>query len=306
MRKPTKTAVKRKTAKPATKQKTVSGLAAVESVVRKVVTEELDARRMPGGAMIGSPWGIPRATEKPLIHQAVMSIMKAIPPIAKTHEHPDEGFNFRLIDELTAPLNELMSQNQVYIGFRVVEYAEKDRPTLGGQLSIATKVKMEFRLICALDGSATDWDSTMGEAMSPSQFSTNAAQTMALKQYLWMKFIIPVMNSDDPEGMKDFQPDLAATAPEASATKIAPASTDNATPSLFDEPEYVKQPQAASAKPDANGKDISKSSVGILRSLLASHTSIGEADVCEKFGVEDLTKLKQSQMEAVREFIEQR
>lgn len=296
----TKPAAKRKAVKP----KQVSGLAAVESVVRKVVTEEFDARHSigwPSGGMVGSVPYLRPSTEKPLIHQAVMAIMKAILPIAKTHEHPDEGFNFRLIDELTAPLNALMAANQVYIGFRVVEYAEKDRPTMGGQLSIATKVKMEFRLICALDGSATEWDSTMGEAMSPSQFSTNAAQTMALKQFLWMKFIIPVMNSDDPEGQKDFEPQLT-TAPVE--TKTAPS--DPATPGLFDEPVYVTQPKATTeaTKPEANGKDLSKSSVGILRSLLASHTSIGEADVCERFEVSELGKLKQSQMEDVRQFIE--
>ena len=136
-----------------------------------------------------------RPPQMPLILSAINKIMEEIGPIAKNHEHPDEGFDFRRIDEVLTQLQPLLIRHRVfYVAHEVVKDVETERPVItqdGSRwIQIFTKVTVAWRLYCTLDGSFISCQS-VGEGMSEQQFSTASAQTMAEKTMLCDVFAIP-------------------------------------------------------------------------------------------------------------------
>lgn len=252
------------------------------------------------------------AGRRPLIHQSIIDIMKAIGPIAKTHRYQgieaSDVFNFRLIDEMTAALQPLLIQNNVYATPRVIDSWREQAGTLSGGVLFITRVRVGFTLTSALDGSQADEGITEGEAHSLSQFATNAAQTMAYKQFIWMQFCVPVLNADDPENERDMAPvetvhsePLSPAAEERQLDLLdgaaAPATTKG----------RGKKTKSVSTAPVemriVPSEPISRGSIAIISAQLRGKTGLSEDMVAAHFNKTDLSGLMQSQLKDVGDFI---
>lgn len=214
----------------------------LEQGIKSFENIEARLRRLEQGAI--------SQAKTPLIFSAVRNAMKDIVPLAKTHEHPDQGFFFRRIDEVLSQLQPILVAHGIfYLPFKVTKDVEVERPVVtptGTWVQIYTKVTVQWRLYSAIDGSYLECES-MGEGMSEQQFSTAAAQTMAEKTMLCDIFSIPVFGAEDPEEMvgertQSSQPKQYFTAPEATGlpTPSAPVSGN-----LFED---------SIAPPDAEGE----------------------------------------------------
>lgn len=247
---------------------------------------------------------------RPLIHSAIMEIMKAIGPIAKAHRYhgdtPGESFNFRLIDEMTAALQPILIANNVYATPRVLESWQTTQGTLGGSVLFCTRVRCAFTLTSALDGSKAEEAITEGEAHSLTQFSTNAAQTMAYKQFIWVQFCVPVLNADDPEGERDLPPvetvHSEPITPETEARQLDLLNREGEKLTGRRKVKRLADPTAETSRV-VPSEPLSKGSVNIINAQLRSKPGLSEKMVAEHFGETELAKLKQSQLGDVRDFI---
>lgn len=254
---------------------------------------------------------------RPLIHSAVLAIMADIGPIAKTHLYqdtradgePGETFNFRLIDEMTAALQPLLIKHNVYATPRVIESWREKEGTLSGGVLFITRVRVGFTLVSALDGSRADEGVTEGEAHSLSQFSTNAAQTMAYKQWVWMQFCVPVLNADDPENDRD-QPPVETVhteplTPEAEARQLDLLNTDGDEAPAKGKRGGKKTKTVNTEAPAriVPSQPLSAGSLNIIRAQLKSKTGLSEDIVAAHFNKTELSGLMQSQLGDVRDFI---
>jgi hypothetical protein len=258
-----------------------------------------------------------------LIFSAMRNVMRDVVPIAKLHEHEEDKFFFRQIDEVCAQLQPLLVTHGIIAIPEVLEHWREERPVVtdqgGSWVNLFTIVRTRWHLYCAIDGSEFPNPCvTMGEGVSEAQHSTASAQTMAFKQMLWEVFVIPVYGVKDPE----------ATVTEKSAPQyVAPAATTEAkggtaAPSLFDnidppaattdEPKKKRkrgeqEPQTSVAgaldeQPAVKEEPISPGFVRIAESAMNAK-GVTKEDVFKKFGVEGWSGIKTSQMDGVMGFI---
>lgn len=250
--------------------------------------------------------GMPEQT-RPLIHSAILEIMRDIGPIAKRHLYqeqradgqPGETFNFRLIDEMTAALQPLLIKHNVYVTPRVIESWREKEGTLAGGVLFISRVRVGFTPTSTLDGIKADEGITEGEAHSLSQFSTNAAQTMAYKQWVWMQFCVPVLNADDPENDRDLPP------VETVHTEPLTAAQEEHQLNLLsdDKPKKTRKTTIAAVERIVPSEPLSSGSLNIIRAQLKGKAGLNEDMVAAHFNKTDLSGLMQSQLGDVRDFI---
>lgn len=250
----------------------------------------------------------------PLINILIPQIMKDIEPLAKTHYNEEGGFNFRMIDEMTAPLSKIFSERGVFVApvdAEVVSTIEKQALTTEGRPYILfyTTVRCRYQLT-ASDGSFVPL-CALGKGMSDMHFDVASAQTMAFKQMLWQTFMIPVLGNIDPE-----QEGTRATALPVTETTAPTRSVagEQPQPSLFGEPLAV-----ADSSPTEEGKPArrkkekaekapdTKMSPGTLNIVNTHLVQSGRplAALLEHFKIEVLEDLNQSQMSEVLAWIKE-
>ena len=132
------------------------------------------------------------------IYPAIMKVMAEIGCIGKNRKNPQQGYNFRGIDDVLNNLQPALLKAGVFVVPRVVEIHREEKPTKQGGILNYTTVKCEYDFCSAEDGSKIT-ASTYGEGMDTSDKSTNKAMSAAFKYAIIQTFAIPTEELIDSE-----------------------------------------------------------------------------------------------------------
>lgn len=132
------------------------------------------------------------------IYPAIMRVMEEIGYIGKTRKNPQQGYNFRGIDDVLNNLQPALIKAKVFVVPRMIEVHREEKPTKQGGILNYTTVKCEYDFCSAEDGSKIT-ASTYGEGMDTSDKSTNKAMSAALKYAIIQTFAIPTEELIDSE-----------------------------------------------------------------------------------------------------------
>lgn len=134
----------------------------------------------------------------PKIYPAILKAMESIGAIAKTRKNPQQGYNFRGIDDVLNNLQPALIKAGVFVVPRMMDVKREEKPTKQGGVITYTTVKAEYDFCSAEDGSKIT-ASTYGEGMDTSDKSTNKAMSAALKYAIIQIFAIPTEELIDSE-----------------------------------------------------------------------------------------------------------
>lgn len=132
------------------------------------------------------------------IYPAIMKVMEEIGVIGKTRKNPQQGYNFRGIDDVLNNLQPALLRAKVFVVPRMIDVHREEKPTKQGGILNYTTVKCEYDFCSAEDGSKIT-ASTYGEGMDTSDKSTNKAMSAALKYAIIQTFAIPTEELLDSE-----------------------------------------------------------------------------------------------------------
>ena len=132
------------------------------------------------------------------IYPAIMKVMEEIGCIGKTRKNPQQGYNFRGIDDVLNNLQPALLKAGVFVVPRVVEIHREEKPTKQGGILNYTTVKCEYDFCSSEDGSKIT-ASTYGEGMDTSDKSTNKSMSAAFKYAIIQTFAIPTEELIDSE-----------------------------------------------------------------------------------------------------------
>ncbi len=131
------------------------------------------------------------------IYQAISDIMQDVEAIGKNKKNPQQGYNFRGIDDMYNALQPLFKKHHVFVTSNVLESKREERQTMKGGTLIYTIAKCQFKFFTT-DGSFIE-SVLEGEAMDSGDKSTNKAMSTALKYALMQMFLIPTEEKLDTE-----------------------------------------------------------------------------------------------------------
>ena len=134
----------------------------------------------------------------PKIYPSMMAVMEYIGSIGKGRKNPQQGYNFRGIDDVLNNLQPALIKAGVFVIPRISELCREERQTKAGGTMIYTTVRGEYDFISAEDGSKVT-ACTYGEGMDTSDKSTNKAMSAALKYAIIQAFSIPTEELLDSE-----------------------------------------------------------------------------------------------------------
>jgi hypothetical protein len=118
--------------------------------------------------------------------------------VGKDKKNPQQGYNFRGVDDVMNALSSLLAKNHICILPRMVSKDVQERQNRNGGVLIYTTVDAEFDFVSALDGSFHTVK-TYGEAMDSGDKSTNKAMSAAYKYACLQAFCIPTEGDNDSE-----------------------------------------------------------------------------------------------------------
>ena len=130
----------------------------------------------------------------PLIYAALTKAMAAVGAVGKTRKNPQQGYQFRGIDDVMAHVQHVLADCGVVCVPRVLEREREMLATKSGG-SMAS-----VRLLVAHDFFAADGSSvccvTLGEAMDSGDKASNKAMSAALKYALTETLMIPTYEAE--------------------------------------------------------------------------------------------------------------
>ncbi|HEY0883296.1 MAG TPA: ERF family protein [Archangium sp.] len=157
------------------------------------------------------------------IIEAMVKVMAEVGVIGKDRKNPQQGYQFRGIDDVLAVVQPLLAKHGVIVTPEVVEHERETLPTKSGgtQFSVRLLVRHTFRHI---DGSFVV-ATTLGEAIDTGDKASNKAMSQALKYAVTESFAIPTKESD--RDTEEHSPEVGAmparSTPPASTKASAPA-----------------------------------------------------------------------------------
>jgi hypothetical protein len=131
------------------------------------------------------------------IIKALVGVMGEIGAIAKTRKNPQQGYNFRGIDDIYNAIQPALIKHGVVIVPAFEVLTREERPSKSGGVLYYTTVKGVFRL-SHIDGSGVN-ATAIGEGMDSSDKSTNKAMSAAFKYALLQTLCIPTEEHIDSE-----------------------------------------------------------------------------------------------------------
>lgn len=134
----------------------------------------------------------------PAVYTAISAVMEhmAKEGIGKDRRNTQQGYNFRGIDDVYNTLCGVLAANKLMMLPFVVEKEREERQTQKGGVLNYTILTVDFKLVCALDGSS-DTVRMIGEAMDSADKSSNKAQSAAMKYAALQVFMIPTEGDND-------------------------------------------------------------------------------------------------------------
>lgn len=136
-----------------------------------------------------TPTSIPNV---PAVYMAIAKVCELMSEhgIGKDKRNAQQGYNFRGIDDVLNALSSALVASKLVILPRCVERTQVERTTSKGGAIFFTTVRVEFDLVCTVDGSVHTV-STYGEAQDSADKSTNKAMSAAYKYLSLLTFCIP-------------------------------------------------------------------------------------------------------------------
>lgn len=123
--------------------------------------------------------------------------MQEVTAIGKERKNPQQGYNFRGIDDMYNELHGLFAKHRVFFTSRVLSAEREERVNRSGNNMVYTILDIEFSFF-AEDGSHIS--SVMrGEAMDTGDKASSKAASSALKYALMQMFMIPTQEEKDIE-----------------------------------------------------------------------------------------------------------
>ena len=134
----------------------------------------------------------------PAVYAAIVAVMATLTAegITKNRKNQQQGFSFRGIDDVLNTLNPILAKNNLVMLPRVLDRHQEERTTAKGGALFYTFVKVEYDLVCAIDGSLHTV-CAYGEAMDSGDKSTNKAMSAAFKYAAFQAFCIPTEGDND-------------------------------------------------------------------------------------------------------------
>ena len=138
------------------------------------------------------------AVKPPHVFAAICGVMEGLAKegISKDRRNPQQGYNFRGIDDVYNALAPFLAKHKLVITPRCLERTCVERQTQKGGALFYVTVDMEFVLTSAEDGS-TIVARTFGEAMDSADKATNKAMSAAYKYACLQAFAIPTEGDGD-------------------------------------------------------------------------------------------------------------
>ncbi len=136
----------------------------------------------------------------PAIITAMSAVMDDLTAIGKDRENKAQGWSFRGIDQVYNAIHPLLTKHKIFMVPRVMEGMKREeRQSKHGGLLLYTIIKMEFDFVSGIDGSKITVGPVMGEAMDTGDKSCNKCMSIAHKYAIFMTFVIPTEQTDDPD-----------------------------------------------------------------------------------------------------------
>lgn len=128
----------------------------------------------------------------PAVYSAISKVCAemSVNGISKDKKNTQQGYNFRGIDDVLNALSTALVGAHLVILPRCVERTQVERTTSKGGAIFFTTVRVEFDMVCTVDGSKHTV-STYGEAQDSADKSTNKAMSAAYKYLCLLTFCIP-------------------------------------------------------------------------------------------------------------------
>jgi hypothetical protein len=139
-----------------------------------------------------------KKNEVPKIYPALLAAMVEIGAIGKTRKNPQQGYNFRGIDDVLNNLQPALIKAKVFVVPRIVEMKREEKASKTGGVITYTIVTGEYDFCSAEDGSKIT-ARTYGEGLDVSDKSTNKAMSAALKYAIIQTLAIPTEELFDSE-----------------------------------------------------------------------------------------------------------
>lgn len=150
------------------------------------------------------------------INAALLAIQRDIEAVGKERKNPQQGYNFRGIDDIMNEVHPLFTKHGVFVTSNVLEQNREERPSKSGGVLIYTILKIKFTFH-AEDGSTVECE-MVGEGMDSGDKSSAKACSIAFKYTILQMFTIPTKDfAIDPE--TDSPEPLPKTPPKASSTQ---------------------------------------------------------------------------------------
>jgi len=154
--------------------------------------------------------------DQKLIFKQIPKVMASIGAIGKDRKNPQQGYQFRGIDDLYNACNAALSEHEVFAVPKVTNISREERTNKSGGLLLYTVLTVTYTFY-ASDGSSFECV-TIGEAMDSGDKSCNKAMSAAQKYAFLQVFSIPT------EEPKDTENDTHIVAPKKSRTSTASSS----------------------------------------------------------------------------------
>lgn len=140
------------------------------------------------------------------IYKQLSLIMAEIGSVAKTRTNPQQGYQFRGIDDFLLAAQPILAKHGVVFSIEVINQSREERATQKGGVLTYTILTIKYTFF-ADDGSSLV-STVVGEAMDSGDKSCNKAMSAALKYLLLQTFCVPT------EEIKDTEFDDPAPAPK--------------------------------------------------------------------------------------------
>jgi hypothetical protein len=139
----------------------------------------------------------PTAAAHGAIYGLIPQAMMRVGAIEKNRKNPQQGYNFRGIDDVYSAVHGIFAELGIFCAPTVLDKAREERTTAKGTALIYTILTVQHRFY-AYDGSFVDVV-TVGEAMDSGDKSANKAMSAAMKYAVIELLAIPTEADNDTE-----------------------------------------------------------------------------------------------------------
>jgi ERF superfamily len=168
-------------------------------------------------------------TRPGLIFSRIAACMAEIEAVGKDHRNPQQGYQFRSIDDFYDHCHPVLAKHRVFISPTILDVKREERTTKSGSIMMTTLTHVRYR-VWTEDGSYIEADA-IGEGADSGDKSANKSASMAMKYLLQQVFCVRVAGTkldteyDSPEYATP-APKPVPPAPKPVPPAPAPQATD--------------------------------------------------------------------------------